>query len=133
MQEKPLILFDGVCNLCSGAVQFVLKRDPGNIFQFASLQGETGRALLLERGRASDALSSIILLDNGKIHTRSTAALRIARRLSGAWPLLYAFIVIPPFIRDAVYDLIARNRYKWFGKKQECWIPGPQWKDRFLD
>jgi predicted DCC family thiol-disulfide oxidoreductase YuxK len=133
MPSQPLILFDGVCNLCAGSVQFVLKRDPGKTFRFASLQGEASRTLLRELGQSPELLSSVVLFENGKIFTRSTAALRIVKRLSGIWPLLYMFIIVPPFIRDAVYQVIALNRYRWFGKKNECWIPDPQWKERFLD
>lgn len=128
-----LILFDGVCNLCNNSVQFIIKRDKKNRFLFASLQGRTGQEYLHRFGLPENTFNSFLLVEDGTCYTRSTAALRIARSLSGLWPLLYAGIVIPRFIRDAVYNLIARNRYKWFGKKEECWVPTPELKKKFLD
>lgn len=130
--EKSIILFDGVCNLCSGAVQFILKRDHKKQFVFASLQSEVGQNLLLKH-KVNTSLETIILLQNDKWFSQSTAALEIARQLSGGWPLLYAFIIIPRFIRDGIYDWISRNRYRFFGKKDACMIPSPEWKNRFLD
>ncbi len=130
--DKSIILFDGVCNLCSGAVQFILKRDHKKQFVFASLQSEIGQQLLL-KNKVNTSVETIILLQNEKWFSQSTAALEIARKLSGAWPLFYAFIIIPRFVRDGVYDWISRNRYKFFGKKDTCMIPSPEWKNRFLD
>ena len=121
----PVLLFDGVCNLCTGSVQFIIKRDPTKKFRFASLQSEFGQQVLAQHQLNTDTFDSLVLLEDGKIHQRSTAALRIARQLSGAWPMLYAFIIVPAFIRNAVYNFIARNRYKWFGKKEACWLPTP--------
>jgi predicted DCC family thiol-disulfide oxidoreductase YuxK len=132
-KRNPVVLFDGVCNLCSGAVQFIIKHDPQQKFRFASLQSKFGRKILQDFHLPSNELNSFILLDNGKIYTRSTGALRLARQLKGAWSLLYAFIIVPRFIRDAVYRLIARNRYKWFGKKEICWLPTPELKNLFED
>ena len=132
-QTHPVILFDGICNLCSGAVQFIIKRDPKKHFRFASLQSKFGEEVMKHFGLPVNQFNSFILLENGKIYTRSTAALKVAKKLKGAWSLAYGFIIIPYFIRDAVYNLIARNRYKWFGKKEECWIPTSELKSLFLE
>jgi predicted DCC family thiol-disulfide oxidoreductase YuxK len=127
-----IILFDGVCNLCNRSVQFIIKRDKKKLFRFASLQGETGQEILRRFGLPADDLNSFIFLENDKIYTRSTGALRMLKALGGGWKLLYGFIIVPRFIRDAVYNWIARNRYKWYGKKDECMIPTPALKERFL-
>ena len=119
MAEPAIILFDGVCNLCNGAVQFVIKRDDKRQFLFASLQSEEGRNILKENNFFTDGVYSFILVENGRIFDRSTAALRVAKRLRIPWKWLYIFIAVPKFIRDAVYDFIAKNRYRWFGKKDE--------------
>lgn len=132
-EGHPTILFDGVCNLCNGSVQFILRRDPGQRFRFASLQSEAGRRLVTGHGLDPDELSSVILIEDGRVYRESTAALRIARHLSGAWKLLRVFVLIPRPIRDAVYRLIARNRYRWFGKQETCWLPTPELRARFLD
>jgi predicted DCC family thiol-disulfide oxidoreductase YuxK len=131
--SHPVILFDGVCNLCSGAVQFVIKRDKKNVFRFASLQSSFGQNLLEKNRLPTTSIKSLILLENGKIFSKSTGALIIARRLSGAWSLLYFFIIVPSFIRNSIYDFVAKNRYKWFGKKESCWIPTAELRSRFLD
>jgi predicted DCC family thiol-disulfide oxidoreductase YuxK len=132
-RDKPVILFDGVCNLCNRSVQFIIKRDTKKKFLFASLQGKTGGEILKKFDLPVNDFNSFILAEGDRIYTRSTAALRIARQLSGGWKLLYGFMIIPAFIRNAVYNWIARNRYKWFGKKDECMIPTPELKERFLD
>ncbi len=132
MEASPVIYFDGVCNLCTGAVQFVLKRDRKEVFQFASLQGEAGQKMLLENELPSHHYKSFIIEENGKIYTGSTAALRVLKLLGGLWPVLYVFIIVPPFVRDAVYNFISDHRYKWFGKKESCWLPKPEWEKRFL-
>lgn len=132
-QEHPVILFDGVCNLCQGAVQFVIARDPQRRFRFASLQSSYGQSIAKKAGLSTTDLSSFILYENGLVFTRSTGALKATKGLSGGWPLLYGFIIVPKFIRDAVYDLIAKNRYRWFGKKESCWVPTPELKSLFLD
>lgn len=126
------MLFDGVCNLCNSSVQFILNHDKEEAFRFASLQSEEAQEVLGQFEDKPNDLSSVVLLENGTLYTRSTAALRVTRRLSGAWPLLYAFIIVPRPIRDTVYDWIARNRYRWFGKKDQCMIPSPDLKSRFL-
>jgi len=128
----PVVLFDGVCNLCSGSVQFLLKRDPEGRFRFASLQSEAGRSLMAEHGLDVDALSSVLLIEDGQVWQESSAALRIARHLPGAWKLLRVFAAVPRPLRDAAYRWIARNRYRWFGKTETCWLPTPELKARFL-
>ena len=134
--EPALILFDGVCNLCNGAVLFVIDRDPHARFRFAPLQSAEARRRLAAHGpeaeRMADALSSILLLEDGRLHTRSTAALRIARRLTWPWPLLSALTIVPNVVRDAVYDWVARHRYRWFGREEACRIPTPSLRARFL-
>ena len=129
---NPIVLFDGVCNLCNGSVQFLIKRDREAYFRFASLQSETGQKLQAELGMDPQALDSVILVEGGRWYKESDAALRIARNLPGAWKLLTAFRVIPRPLRDAAYRLIARNRYRWFGKSETCWLPTPELRGRFL-
>lgn len=125
----PIILFDGVCNLCTASVRFVIARDSRRRFRFASLQSAAAERLLGER----DQLESMVLVADGKSYRKSTAALLIAKRLDGAWPLLAAFLVIPRPLRDAVYDFIGRRRYRMFGKRDVCWVPRPDLAERFLD
>ena len=132
MTKKPVILFDGVCNLCNNAVQFIIRHDPDEKFLFASLQSEFGQQLMKHYNRPLENFNSFILLQNNKVFNKSTGALKVAKELKGAWKLLYIFIVVPRFIRDTVYTWIANNRYKWFGKKDACMIPTPQLKARFL-
>jgi predicted DCC family thiol-disulfide oxidoreductase YuxK len=129
-----IVLFDGVCNLCNGAVQFILDRDSTGRFRFASLQSERGRAICAEHGVPvpEGDPDSIILVEGARIWSHSTAALRIARHLSFPWFLGYAAIAMPRFLRDAVYRFIARNRYRWFGKTNECRIPTPEIRARML-
>lgn len=131
-KKDKIILFDGVCNLCNGAVTFIIKRDRKNLFKFATLQSEIAEELLIAKLPDKELLDSIVLIENGKQYTKSSAALRIAKNLSGAYPLLYIFMVIPKFLRDWVYSIIAKNRYKWFGKKDACMIPTPELKKKFL-
>mgnify|MGYP003532219804 CR=1 FL=1 len=128
-----IILFDGVCNLCESSVQMVLKKDKKAYFHFASLQGKTGQSLLQVYGLQGNDLKSFVLIENGVAYTRSTAALRVTRHLSGSLKWLHPLIILPTWLRNGVYDLIAANRYRWFGKKNECWLPRPEWKNRFLD
>lgn len=131
MQNHPVILFDGVCNLCSGAVAFLIKRDTKDVFKFASLQSVAAQQLLQQHGDFKK-FDSIILLENGKLFQKSTAALKVVNHLSWYWQWMQIFWILPRAVRDAAYDLIARNRYKWFGKKDECMIPSPELKSRFL-
>lgn len=128
---NPVILFDGVCNLCNSSVQFVIKHDPKKQFRFASIQGDYGQQVLKQFHLPPNALNSFILFKDKQIFTHSTGALMVAKQLSGAWPLLYAFIIVPAFIRNAVYQFIANNRYKWFGKKESCAIPSPELRSLF--
>lgn len=128
------MLFDGVCNLCNGAVQFILDRDPKRRFRFASLQSDRGKGLLAEHGvvAPSGDPDTIYLIDGGRLFDRSTAALKIARHLSFPWWLLGGFTAVPRFLRDPVYKLIARNRYRWFGRTDQCRIPTPELRARML-
>jgi predicted DCC family thiol-disulfide oxidoreductase YuxK len=128
-----IILFDGVCNLCESSVQMVLKNDPEGYFHFASLQGPVGQQLLQQYQLQGNDMKSFVLIEDGKAYTRSTAALRVTRKMKMPWRLLSPLIILPAFIRNAVYDFIAANRYRWFGEKTECWMPRPEWKKRFLD
>lgn len=127
-----IVLFDGICNLCSGAVQFILKRDKEKKFLFAALQSETGKRLLEQFEKDNPIPKSIVYLQNEKIYTKSTATLHIAHELGGVYKLVYWLRIIPEPIRDWIYDFVARNRYKWFGKRKECWIPTTALKSRFL-
>jgi predicted DCC family thiol-disulfide oxidoreductase YuxK len=131
--DHPVILFDGVCNLCNRSVQFVIKRDKDKIFRFAPLQGKFGQHLLQKFHLDPTDLNSFVLLEGDRVYRRSSAALRVAKQLKGGWKFLYGLMIVPPFIRNAVYNLIARNRYKWFGKRNECMIPTPDLKNRFFD
>lgn len=131
MREKPIILFDGVCNFCNGAVQFIIKHDKRGIFQFASLQSSIGKELIETKPGLKD-LDSVILIQNGIVKTESTAALQISKKLDG-WPkVFYIFIVIPAPIRNYFYKLFASNRYRLFGKSETCMIPTKEIRDRFL-
>lgn len=132
MNDKPVILFDGVCNLCSGSVQFILKRDKEKRFLFASLQSIYGQNLLKQFNLPVDNFNSFILYQDGKIFSKSTGALKMFSQLAG-WRWVKIFRIVPKFIRDVVYNLIANNRYKWFGKKEACWLPTQELKARFLE
>lgn len=127
--DRPVILFDGVCNLCTGSVQFVIARDSRQRFRFASLQSPAAERLL---GRRDD-LESVVLVQGGRTYRKSGAALRIARRLDGLWPLLSLLLLVPRPLRDAVYDAIGRRRYRLFGKRAACWAPSAKLAERFLD
>lgn len=131
--KNPVVLFDGVCNLCEGSVQFIIKRDKKKYFRFASLQSEFGQNILQHFQLDKNNFNSFILLEEGKIFTQSTAALKVAKQLSGAWKWMNLFIVIPTFIRNFIYNIIAKNRYKWFGKKEACWLPTKQLKELFFE
>jgi predicted DCC family thiol-disulfide oxidoreductase YuxK len=134
MSTKPhgIVLFDGVCNLCSASVNFIMSRDKSDYFQFAALQSDAGKAMLAENGFQVGTLDTLVLQEGRKVYTRSTAALRIARRLSGAWPLVYALIIIPRSMRDFAYDVIAKNRYRLFDKRETCRVPTPEERGKFL-
>ncbi len=133
-EQKKIILFDGVCNLCNSSVQFVLKRDKKDIFRFSALQSTVGQKLAKERGINTSEVDSIILIEPQiAYYTKSDAALMIVKSLSGGWPLLGIFMGLPKGLRDDVYDWVARNRYKWFGRKDSCMIPTEAEKGKFLD
>lgn len=131
IRPSGIIFFDGVCNLCDWSVNFVLDHDSSNHFHFASLQSDAAREYIADLD--SENLSSVILWEEGKVYQKSDAALRIASHLRFPYRLLSVFKLIPGGLRDYVYDFIATNRYKWFGKKTECKLPTPELKDRFLD
>ncbi len=131
-KEKTLVLFDGYCNLCNGAVQFILKRDKKEQFYFASLSWPIAGKLLGDFPKYKD-VDSILVYRKGKVFDKSSAALKIAAHLGALWPLMGLFWIVPKFIRDAVYDFIARNRYKWFGKKDTCMMPEKDVSYRFLE
>ena len=133
MNNKSIILFDGVCNLCNKSVQFVLKHDRLKTFMFASLQSAAGQALLQQYNLPLQGFDSFVLIQDEKVYLKSTAALKVAKQLNGPVQLLYGFIIIPAVIRNSVYNLIAKNRYKWFGKKDSCMIPTNALKARFLN
>ncbi len=130
--NNPIILFDGVCNLCNGAVQFVIKNDKKKLFRFAALQSEIGIELSKKYNLPSDTMNTFVAIINDKSYTRSTAALEVTKMLGGILSLAYVFIIVPPLIRDSVYNWIAKNRYSWFGKQESCMIPTPELRDRFL-
>lgn len=130
--QHPILLFDGVCNLCSASVQWVLQRDKAGLFRYAALQSEIGGELLQRFGLDTAAFDTVVLVDGDRVFTRSDAALEVLRRLGSAWSWLGILHWAPRPIRDTVYNWVARNRYRWFGQKQECWLPRPEWKERFL-
>lgn len=131
--SHPVVIFDGVCNLCNNTVDFLIRRDRKQLYRFTANQDTTGRALLEAQGVNPDDVSTIYLWENGRLYTRSTAVLRILRRLPFPWPLFYAGIVIPPFIRNGIYRWVARNRYRWYGRRNTCRVPTPEERARFLN
>lgn len=131
-KSHSIILFDGICNLCNSSVQFVLRHDKNKKFNFASLQSDAALKLLLQFNVKNSKLDSIVLIEGNKIYDKSTAALKIAKELHGFWSIFYVFILIPKPIRDFVYDFIAKNRYRWFGKKDSCLMSLNGVEDRFL-
>ncbi len=129
---SAIILFDGVCNFCNGSVNFIIERDPEKYFKFAPLQSEIGQKLLAENGVDKTITDSVVLIEDGKAYVRTTAALRIARKLQGCWSWFYGFVVVPSFVRDVFYKLFAKYRYKMFGKQDACMLPTPEMRERFL-
>jgi predicted DCC family thiol-disulfide oxidoreductase YuxK len=129
---ERIILFDGICNLCNSSVQFIIKRDPFGHFKFASLQGAAGQKLIKQFG-VNNEINSFILIEDNKIFFKSSAAIRVCMKLRGPWKLLSIFKIIPPSIRDIFYNIVANNRYKWFGKQENCMLPTPEMRKRFLD
>lgn len=133
MHTHPILFFDGLCNLCTASVQFIIRHDPKQRFRFASLQSTTARSILGQSVLATDQPDSFLLWENGTVYSQSEAALRVTKRLSGAWPLLYVFRIVPVGIRDGIYHIVARNRYRWFGRKNECWVPSAALQQLFLE
>jgi len=130
--NHPIILFDGVCNFCNGMVNFVIPREKKSVIKFAALQSETGQQLLKQFNLSTYEFNSFIFIEAGRVYTQSTGALKVSKYLSAFWPLLYGLIIVPKFIRDGIYNWIAKNRYKWFGKKEQCMIPTAGVSERFL-
>ena len=130
--NHPVILFDGVCNFCNSLVNFIIRQDKKKIFRFAALQSVTGKKLLDQYKINWEETDSLVLIDNGRAYQKSTAALRLYNQLPWYWKWTQVFRIVPTFIRDGVYKFIARNRYKWFGKKEECMVPTTGVRERFL-
>ena len=131
--HHPVVLFDGVCNLCHASIDFIIPRDSRCTFRFASLQGASGRAMLEKHHLSPEDTDTLILIEDGRFSVRSTAALRIAARLRFPWPLLSILLLVPRPIRDSVYRIVARNRYRWFGRMNACRAPSPELRTRFLE
>ncbi|MFK5982477.1 MAG: DCC1-like thiol-disulfide oxidoreductase family protein [Flavobacteriaceae bacterium] len=131
-KNHKIILFDGVCNLCNASVNFVIQRDKNDVFRFVALQSEIGKKYISEFNIDPLDTDSIILIDEDKCYIKSTAALHITKSMSGGYPLLFGFIIVPKFIRNWVYDYVAKNRYKWYGKTESCMIPTSELKRKFL-
>ncbi|GGH55999.1 hypothetical protein GCM10008014_26160 [Paenibacillus silvae] len=131
-QGHPIVLVDGVCHFCQGLTKWIIKRDPKGKYHFASLQSDVAKGLLEKGGLSTDSMDTFVLIEDGKYYTRSTAALRLAKGLKFPYPLFYGLIIVPKFIRNAVYNWVARNRYRWFGKDEACMLPTPETKERFL-
>lgn len=132
IDTKSVILFDGVCNLCNASIDFIIKRDKKDHFRVGALQDDAGKKLLSKFKVNPEYLDSLVLIEDQQIYFRSTAALKISKNLSGAWPLFYGFIILPASIRDGIYDWIGKNRYRWFGKKNTCRLPTPEERAKFL-
>lgn len=127
-----IVLIDGVCHLCQGLTKFIIKRDPSGVFRFASQQSEIGQDILRKGGLDGGLADTVVVVDHGIYYTRSAAVLRIVRHLPMPWPLLYGFVILPKFLRDLLYRWVAKNRYRWFGKDEQCLIPTPEIRRRFL-
>jgi predicted DCC family thiol-disulfide oxidoreductase YuxK len=126
------VLFDGVCNFCDASVNWIIARDRRRLFRFAALQSAAGEQLQRQYGLDPSALDTLVLIEGGRAYRKSGAALRIVRRLRWPWPALFGLIAVPAFLRDFVYDLLASRRYRWFGRKDECMVPAPEVRERFL-
>ena len=133
MEVHPIILFDGVCNYCNAMINFIIRQDKKKIFRFAPLQSEAGQKILSQFNLPQKNFDSFMLVENKKIYQRSDAALRLYNLLPGAWKWTQFFWIVPGFLRDGVYNIIAKNRYKWFGKKDACMVPSPDVRERFLN
>lgn len=131
-ENKSIIFFDGVCNLCNASVNFVIKHDKKEQFLFASFQSDAAKEILLHFNLKNLDVNTVILVEGQKVYDKSTAVLKIAKRLDGGYKAFYAFFIVPKIFRDWVYDIIAKNRYLWFGKRESCMIPSAKLKNRFL-
>ncbi len=131
-EVKEIVLFDGYCNLCNSSVQFLLRHEKNDALYFASLQSEYGQRLLQQHGLSPEQNNSVVFIKEGKVLLKSSAALHLCKRMKGLYPLLIIFLIIPPFIRNAVYEFVARKRYAWFGRSEQCMIPDEKLKRRFL-
>lgn len=129
---SPILVYDGLCNLCNASVQWVIARDPRATFRFASLQSEAGRALLARHALRPGAIDTVVLVDGDCVWLKSDAGLEVLRRIGGGFTLLRALRVVPRPLRDALYEWVARNRYRWYGKRAECLAPAPELRERFL-
>ncbi|MCP4522508.1 MAG: thiol-disulfide oxidoreductase DCC family protein [Cytophagales bacterium] len=129
---QRILLFDGVCNLCNRSVQFIIERDKKEKFIFASLQSDKGQELLKKFGLPTQNFDSFVLIEEDKFYQKSTASLRVFSEFGGLWVLLKVLLIIPAFIRNPFYSIIANNRYKWFGKQESCWLPTPELQKRFF-
>jgi predicted DCC family thiol-disulfide oxidoreductase YuxK len=127
-----IVVFDGVCNLCSHSVRFILRHEASSHLKFAPMQSPAGARLLKEFGFSTDDVKTFVVVVNGKVHVRSDAAIQISKHLRGVWKLSGVVWIIPRPIRDWLYDVVARNRYRWFGKKEVCMVPTPEVRSRFL-
>ncbi|MBK5208156.1 MAG: thiol-disulfide oxidoreductase DCC family protein [Flavobacteriaceae bacterium] len=132
-ENKSIILFDGVCNLCNASVNFVIKHDKKKHFLFASLQSDAAKEILLQFNLKNLTIDTVFLVENNKIYDKSTAALKIAKHLGGGFKTFYLFFIVPKFLRDWIYNFVANHRYQWFGKRESCMIPSPELKNRFFD
>lgn len=130
--DSPIVLFDGVCNLCNASVNFIITRDPGKRVRFAALQSEAGRALLREHGLPDDFVASLVLIEGGRVRVDSSGALGIAAHLKRPWRWLRFLRLVPSFLRDALYRLVADHRYRWFGRREACRLPTTEERGRFL-
>ena len=131
--DHPVLLFDGVCNLCNGFVRFTVKFDAEGTFRFAPLQSPVGQELLDRHGMDTEEFDSVVLVEADGVSTHSTAALKVLRELDGPWPLLYPLVYLPKVLRDGVYDLVAKYRYRVFGKQDSCPMPEPEVRERFTE
>jgi len=131
-KKHPILLFDGVCNLCNGFVQYTIERDPEGQFRFAALQSDVGKEVLQHINLSTEDLDTAILIEDGKIYTQSTVGLRMIKKMNVWYSFIYFLIIFPKSFRDFFYRILARNRYKWFGEKETCMIPTPELQARFL-
>ena len=131
-KDHSIVLFDGICNYCNSWVNFTIRHDKRDMFRFAPLQSDAGRTILEKFGLDSEKIDTFVLVEGEQIYLRSTAGLRMLKGIGGFYAALYSLIIVPPYLRDWVYRIIARNRYRWWGKKETCMVPTPELKKKFL-